>query len=153
MYGGRLLKTYGASVDAQRCAKVLKPLKQWFSFRKESKTTTLTKSKPCSHHQSYLAIFYGEVFARREVCIINNCRLVGFVINIVLNHQMSLRPVSLIQESFIYGFGFDSQTLSDSIYLHLVMRYALLRYLGTRWHNVITSSQYIQAVSVKSFRW
>ena len=56
-------------MDAQRCANTLKSLKQVFSFRKESKTTTLNKSKP---YFSCLAIFYNKVFARRnfDVCII-----------------------------------------------------------------------------------
>ena len=59
-------------MDVQRCANTLKPLKQVFSFRKESKTTTLTESKPCSHVLSNSAMFYSKVFARREfdVCII-----------------------------------------------------------------------------------
>ena len=60
-------------MDAQRCANTLKSLKQVFSFRKESKTTTLTKSKPCSHVLSCLAMFYDKVFARREfdVCMLS----------------------------------------------------------------------------------
>ena len=44
--------------------------KKVFSFRKESKTTTLTKSKPCTYVlvvQLCLTIFNGEVFARRKV--------------------------------------------------------------------------------------
>ena len=50
VYGGLLPKAYGTrSMDAQRCANALKPLKQVFYSRKESKTTTLTKSKPYSH--------------------------------------------------------------------------------------------------------
>ena len=44
-------------MDAQRCANTLEPLKQAFSFRKVLKTTTLTKSKPCSHVLSCLACF------------------------------------------------------------------------------------------------
>ena len=53
-------------MDAQRCANTLEPLKQVFSFRKVLKTTTLTKSKPCSHVLSCLAGFYSKVFARSE---------------------------------------------------------------------------------------
>ena len=47
-------------MDAQRCANTLKPLKQVFSFRKESKTATLTKSKPCSYVLSCLALFTAK---------------------------------------------------------------------------------------------
>ena len=49
VYGGLLLKAYGTRMDAQRCANSIKSLKQVFSVRKESKTTTLTKPKLCSH--------------------------------------------------------------------------------------------------------
>ena len=55
-YGGLLPKAYGTDMDAQTCANTLKPLKQVFSFRKESKTTTLTKLKPFGHVLSFLAI-------------------------------------------------------------------------------------------------
>ena len=58
VYGGLLPKAYGTrNMDAQRCANTLKLLKQAFSFRKEPKTTTLTKSKPCSHVLSCSAMF------------------------------------------------------------------------------------------------
>ena len=69
IYGGLLPKAYGTSIqDAHRCANTLQPLKQVFSFRNDSKTTTLTKSKPCSHVLSCLS----KVFARSEVdvCVI-----------------------------------------------------------------------------------
>ena len=36
-------------MDAQGRANTLKPLRQVFCFRKESKTSTLTKSNPCAH--------------------------------------------------------------------------------------------------------
>ena len=60
------------SMDAQRCANTLEPLKQVFSFRKVLKTTTLTKSKWCDHGLSWLAMFYCKVFASSEsdVCFI-----------------------------------------------------------------------------------
>ena len=58
-------------MDAQRCANTLKTLNQVFSCRKESKTTTLTKSKPCGHVLNCLAMFKdrfnGKGFARREL--------------------------------------------------------------------------------------
>ena len=44
-------------MDAERCANTLKPLKQVFCFRKESKTTKFTISKPCSHVLSCSAMF------------------------------------------------------------------------------------------------
>ena len=53
------------TVQEQRCANTLKPLKQLFSFRKESKATTLTKSKPCSHVLGCLAMF--NVFLARSL--------------------------------------------------------------------------------------
>ena len=64
-------------MDAQRCANTLKSLKQVSSFRNESKTATLTKSKPCSHVLSCLAMFYNKVFERRDfdVSLNNNCCL------------------------------------------------------------------------------
>ena len=39
--------------------------------------TALTKSRPCSHVLSCLAMFYSKAFARSvfDVCIINNCCL------------------------------------------------------------------------------
>ena len=49
MYGGRLLKAYGASMDAQRCANSLKSLKQWFSFRNSQR-------RPCLLIQSRVVI-------------------------------------------------------------------------------------------------
>ena len=57
--------------------KHFKPSKQVFSFRKESSTTTLTKSKPCGHVFSCLAMFNDFLMARREVevCISKNCGL------------------------------------------------------------------------------
>ena len=96
MYGGRLLKAYGASMDAQRCAKILKPLKQWFSFRKESKATKMFKSKPCCHHRSFLAMFNNRLW--RGVCILNNCYLFGFswLVSFLMELHISLRSVSLI---------------------------------------------------------
>ena len=55
-------------MDAQRRANTFKPLRQVFSFRKESKTITLTKSNPCTHVLScsakFLTIFYAVTFAR-----------------------------------------------------------------------------------------
>ena len=44
-------------MDAQRRTNTLKPLRQVFCFRKESKTTTLTKSNPCAHVLSCSATF------------------------------------------------------------------------------------------------
>ena len=44
-------------MDAQRCAKTSKPLKQVFAFGEESKTTMLIKSKPCCLVLSCLAMF------------------------------------------------------------------------------------------------
>ena len=38
-------------------------LKQVFTLRNESKTTSLTKLKPCSHVLSCLAMFHSKVFA------------------------------------------------------------------------------------------
>ena len=66
VYGGLLLKDYGTSVGAQRCANSLKSLKQVFSFGNESKTTTLTKSKPCSYVLSCSATFNGLLW--RGLC-------------------------------------------------------------------------------------
>ena len=65
IYGGLLPKAYGTNMDAQRRANTLKPLKQAFSFRNESKTTTLTKSKLCSHGLSCLAMFNDLVWRSR----------------------------------------------------------------------------------------
>ena len=48
------------------CASTLKPLKQVFSFTKESKATTFSKSKPCSHVLSCLPMFYSKVFKRSD---------------------------------------------------------------------------------------
>ena len=63
-----------------RCAKMrkrFKALNQVFSFRKVSKTTTFTKSKPCSHVLSCLATFNLQVLVAGillfEVCVIKNC--------------------------------------------------------------------------------
>ena len=63
--------------DAQN---TLKPLKQVVSFRKESRTTTLTKSMPCSHVLNCIAMFNDLLWQlvlipRREieVYIINHC--------------------------------------------------------------------------------
>ena len=44
-------------MDAQRRENILKPLKQVFCFRKESKTITLTKSNPCAQFLSCSATF------------------------------------------------------------------------------------------------
>ena len=44
-------------MNAKRRANTLKPLRQVFSFRKESKTITLTKSNPCTHVLSCSAKF------------------------------------------------------------------------------------------------
>ena len=57
VYGGLLSKDYGTrSIDARRCANTLKPLNQVFSFWKESKPTTFTELKPCSHVLSCLVM-------------------------------------------------------------------------------------------------
>ena len=64
--GGLLPKAYGTSMDAQRCANTLKPSKQVFSFGNESKMTTLTKSKRCSHVLSCSAMFHGLLW--RGLC-------------------------------------------------------------------------------------
>ena len=61
MYGGRLPKDYGTrSIDARRCANTLKPLNQVFSFKKESKMTTFTESKPWNHVLSCLSMFMAK---------------------------------------------------------------------------------------------
>ena len=44
-------------MNAQRSANTLKPSKQVFCFRKESKTITLTKSNPCARVLSCSATF------------------------------------------------------------------------------------------------
>ena len=107
-------------MDAQRCANTLKPSKQVFSFRKESKTTVLTKSKPSCHVLSCLAMLHSKLFAKSEldVCIINNRCL--FILSVglssfLIEFYMPLRSVSLIWESFIYGLGFNSQTLNGCL--------------------------------------
>ena len=86
--------------DARRCADTLKPLKQVFSFTNESKTTTLTKSKPYSHVLSCLAMFYSKVFARSEfdVCL-TMITAVFFDFpwaSLLIELCMPLRSVSLI---------------------------------------------------------
>ena len=81
MYGGLLPKDYGTrSIDAQRCANTLRPLNQVFSFRKESKTTTFTKSKPCNHVLSCLFTFVAESSpeGKSKFCIISNCCVIHF---------------------------------------------------------------------------
>ena len=47
------------------CANTLKPLKQVFSFTKESNTTTLTKLKPYTHVLSCSAMFTDDLFWRK----------------------------------------------------------------------------------------
>ena len=43
-------------------------------------------------------------------------------VSFVIELDMPLRSVSLIQESFIYGLGFNSQTLSGSLLLFELVR-------------------------------
>ena len=75
VYGGLLPKDYGTgSIDARRCANTLKTLNQVFSSMKESVMTTFTKSKPCSHVLSCLALFMARNL--QEGLFINNCCVV-----------------------------------------------------------------------------
>ena len=53
-------------LTVQRCANTLKPLRQVSSFRKESKTTTFTKSKPSGHVLSCLDMFLARSLALLE---------------------------------------------------------------------------------------
>ena len=92
VYGGLLPKAYGTSMNAQRCANAFKSLKQVFSFRNESKTTTLAKPKPCSYVLSCLAMFYSKVFARRLLSFLLFVGHSSFLIEL----YMPLRSVSLI---------------------------------------------------------
>ena len=55
-------------------ANTLKPLKQVLSSRKESKTTKLSKSKPCNV-LSCLRMVYSKVF---DVCIFDVCITLSF---------------------------------------------------------------------------
>ena len=87
-------------MDAQRRANTLKPLKQVFCFRKESKTTTLTKSYPCAHVLGCSATFNNLLcrgFCKKEsqslhVIIIDFLSVVSFFMELYL----PLRSVSLI---------------------------------------------------------
>ena len=92
-------------MDAQRCANTLKPLKQGFFIRKESKRITLAKSKPSTYVLSCLAMF-------NKVCTTNINFL--WAVSFLIELYMPLRSVSLIQESLI-GLGFNSQTLNGRI--------------------------------------
>ena len=124
VYGELLSKIYGTtSIDI--CAKMhkyFKPLSLLFSFRKESKTTTFTKSKPCSHVSSCLAMFMAR--SLQEVLFINNCCVFHFswFFTLLDRAYMPLRSVSLIWESFFYGLGFDSQALNGCLQLFQVSR-------------------------------
>ena len=94
-------KTFSQSLRYKYgCANTLKPLKQVFSFRKESKTTTLTKSKPYSHVLSCLAMFYSKVFARSELdvhIVLSFLTFCAVGVSSFLNElYMPLRSVSLI---------------------------------------------------------
>ena len=77
--------------------KHFKAFKQVFYLRKESKTTTM-----------FILI----------IIIIDFSSVVSFLIEL----YMPLGSVSLIQESCIYGLGFNSQTLNGSLQLLQVMR-------------------------------
>ena len=87
-------------MDAQRRANTLKPLKQVFCFRKESKTITLTKSNPCAHVSSCSATFNNLLcrgFCKKEsqslhVIIIDFLSVISFLTEL----YMPLRSVSLI---------------------------------------------------------
>ena len=75
-------------------------------FRKVSKTTTLTKSKSCSHLLSYLAM--NNDFLQQ-----GGKAKFGLSVSHLLDPlYMSLHSVSLIQKSFIYDLGY-SQTLNS----------------------------------------
>ena len=101
-YGRLLPIAYAASMDAQL----------------DAQTTTLTKSKPCSHVLSCLAIVLSLGLCKRR-----NRRYSVIMITVVFfkfplafllscSSFMPLRSVSLMWESFIYGLGFNSQTLN-----------------------------------------
>ena len=86
------------------------------------KTTTLTKSTLSGHVLNCLAMFndiYGKVFARGKVGkrrkINNSCLCFSWAVSFVIELDMPLRSVSLIQESFIHGLGFNPQTLNGSL--------------------------------------
>ena len=75
-------------------------------FRKVSKTTTLTKSKSCSHLLSCLAM--NNDFLQQ-----GGKAKFGLSVSHLLDPlYMSLHSVSLIQKSFIYDLGY-SQTLNS----------------------------------------
>ena len=106
-YGRLLLIAYAASMDAQL----------------DAQTTTLTKSKPCSHVLSCLAIVLSLGLCKRR-----NRRYSVIMITVVFfkfplvfllscSSFMPLRSVSLMWESFIYGLGFNSQTLNGCLQL------------------------------------
>ena len=62
-------------MDAQRRTNTLKPLRQVFCFRKESKTTTLTISNPCAHVLSCSATFNDLLYrglCKKESQSLNN---------------------------------------------------------------------------------
>ena len=123
LYGGLLPKAYGASMDAKSRANDLKPSKQLFSFRKDSKATTLGKSKPCIHSRfKLLAMFYCKVFDVWVNIITVACfnfREPFFFLDRAL---YAIAFSALILESFIYGLGFNSQTLNGCLQLFQVMR-------------------------------
>ena len=98
---------YG-SIDAQKCANTSNLLKQVFSFRKKTKMTTPTKSKPSSFVLSCLAMFkdllYGKVFASREVkvCITMTVVFFYFPWAFLLNRALHAITLSVLDIGAIY---------------------------------------------------
>ena len=79
-----------------------------FSFGK----TTFSDSKAFSHVLNCLAMFNDLLLRGLKE---EKSSFFSSAISFLIELYMPLRSVSLIQESFIYDLGFNSQTLSGSI--------------------------------------
>ena len=93
-------------------AQTLQSLQSKCFLSGNSQTTTFTKLKPCNYVLSCLARFMAKSSQERKIDVFFFTFCGPFFL---IELYMPLYSVSLIWESFIYDFGFNSQTLNGSL--------------------------------------